>query len=117
MRPPSSLPSACIAASFMILTGLPRAAVQSKPTQPVPRFHGSSITAPRRTGLGMPSVMTSYRQSAVFALTPATTCGGVKPSPESNLRVSGLPECINLTWVPPTSTTRTRISQMILQRT
>ena len=43
MRPPSSLPSACIAASLRILTGMPRAAAQSKPTQPVPRFHGSSI--------------------------------------------------------------------------
>ena len=40
-------------------TGLPRAADQSKSTQPLPRFHGSSITLPRSTGLGMPSVMTS----------------------------------------------------------
>ena len=74
MRPPSSLPSACIAASLRILTGLPSAAAQSKPTQPVPRFQGSSATAPRITGLGMPSVTTSYFQSAVFALTPSTTC-------------------------------------------
>ncbi len=59
MRPPSSLPSACIAASLMILTGTPSAAAQSKPTQPVPRFQGSSITLPRSTGLGMPMVMTS----------------------------------------------------------
>ena len=33
---------------------MPKAAAQSKPTQPVPRFHGSSITSPRSTGLGMP---------------------------------------------------------------
>ena len=37
------------------LTGLPRAAAQSNPTQPVPRFQGSSMTLPRRTGLGMPN--------------------------------------------------------------
>ena len=74
MRPPSSLPSACIAASLRMWTGTPSAAAQSKPTQPLPRFQGSSITAPRSTGLGMPIVMTSYFQSAVWALTPATTC-------------------------------------------
>ena len=59
MRPPSSLPSACMAASLMSLTGTPNAAEKSKPTQPVPRFHGSCITVPRSTGLGMPMVTTS----------------------------------------------------------
>ncbi len=59
MRPPSSLPSACIAASLMTRTGAPSAAAKSNPTQPVPRFHGSSITAPRSTGLGTPMVTAS----------------------------------------------------------
>ena len=113
MRPPSSLPSACIAASLRMRTGLPSAAAQSKPTQPLPRFHGSSVTWPRSTGLGMPIVMTSYFQSAVLALTPSTTCCGVNPSPESNLRASEFPECINLTCVPPISTTNTRIELIL----
>ena len=98
-----------MAASFMTLTGTPKAVSQSNSTHPVPRFQGSSTTSPRMTGLGMPIVMASKVQPAVLAWTPATTCGGVKPSPESNLRTSGPPECISLTWVPPTSMTKTRM--------
>ena len=70
---PRRLPSACMAASLMMRTGLPNAAAKSKPTQPGPRLPGSergpkSPTGPgnRSRSLRIPSPWPARRPSSTI---------------------------------------------------
>src|SRR5207244_7333133 len=52
MRPPRKLPNACIAASLMMRIGLPNAFSRLKRVHPGPKFLGSLMMRPFRTGAG-----------------------------------------------------------------
>ena len=85
-----------MAASFTSLTGRPRAAAKSNPTQPVPRFFGSRTGLPSTIGPGKPIETTSYDQSLVASSTSATNRWGVRSEPDGILRTSVCPGCQKL---------------------
>ncbi len=94
-----------MAASLMMRTGLPNAFSKSNPTHPLPRCFGSLTIRPSRTGAGNPIEIASNFQSLTNGFISATIARGVKFSPDLNFRLSRR-EIINLTFEPPTSTTR-----------
>src|SRR6266481_3596830 len=96
-----------MAASFMIFTGQPKALRKLNPTQPVPRLCGSRRGCPLITGQGNPSDTQSNFQSRTDFLTKRTILRGVIVGPDGYFRGSFSPLASILTFVPPTSITRT----------
>src|SRR5271165_4385442 len=96
-----------MAASFTSFTGQPNARWKSKPTQPLPRLHGSVTGRFRSTGPGNPIETASYFQPGVIFFTPATICLAVSAGPDANFRGSHSPLTSTFTWLPPTSITST----------
>ena len=101
------MPRACIAASFTILMGRPKAFLKSNPTQPPPKLCGSLSGRPFTTGPGYPIDTTSYSHDFAAASTAFTIFAGVMVGPESILIGSFCPEASTFTCVPPTSITNT----------
>src|SRR5438093_5045939 len=96
-----------MAASLTTFVGLAKAASKSKPTQPAPRFAGSAIALPPRTGVGIPIDTTSQLQPCACSSTPVTVRSGVSSGPEPNRRRPVSVEASSLTCEPPTSTAST----------
>jgi hypothetical protein len=99
-----------MAASLMIWTGRPNAFVKSKPTHPGPRFFGSATGLPCTTGPGNPIDTASKRQSAVAVPTRRTIFFAVIAGPDGILTVTRRPVTSALTWDPPTSMTKMRVT-------
>src|SRR6185295_12514856 len=97
-----------MAASLISFAGRSNAASKSNPTQPLPRLCGSAAMRPCSTGPGYPMVTTSYCQPAAASFTFATIFAAVSFGPDGNLIGSLSPVARILTWLPPTSMTRSR---------
>src|SRR5262245_12960677 len=93
-------------ASLTILTGRPKAAAKSKPTQPGPRLPGSERGPFGPTSAGQPTEIASYSQSRASPRTVSTRRAGVKSRPVGDLRGSVCPDARILIFVPPISTER-----------
>src|SRR5215216_5548868 len=107
MRRPRKLPSACMAASLMMRTGLPNDFSKLKRVQPEPRCFGSQTIQPFRTGDGNPIEIVWKVQSCTSDLIRATISRGVISGPDLNFRrCAG--EIIAFTLEPPMSMTRIR---------
>src|SRR4051794_12738680 len=97
-----------MAASLAILTGQPKAAAKSYPTQPFPRFPGSANGPARPVTPGNPMDTPSKRHPLARCFAVVTSFRGVRSLPDGNLRGSVSPEASSFTLVPPTSRTRIR---------
>src|SRR5215472_17463952 len=91
----------------MILIGQPKALRKLNPIQPPPRLWGSRRGHSLMMGQGRPSDTQSKLQSPTNFLTIRTILRGAMVGPDGNLRGSFCPVASILTFVPPTSITRT----------
>src|SRR6185503_12446248 len=102
---------ACMAASFTTLVGHPNALAKSNPTHPRPRFFGSTTGLPCRTTPGYPIDTREYFHPSIDCRTRLTSLLGVNVGPDGIFTTVLRPVARSLILVPPTSMTRTPMSQ------